>query len=146
MFIFESATYEEGNHMLRMYKESHFHYIRVAICNEDFDEFFFHKNTQPLIEYIGNLISDNGGIKLGNRRLNFIGYSNSQLKKKSFWFLCENDPVMIQTESKAGHKTIGKMRIARMGIFEKERNTLKRYARIGQFFSVSKEICTLEES
>ena len=31
-----------------------------------------------------------------------------------------------------------------MGLFDKERNTLKRYARIGQFFSVSKEICNLK--
>ena len=32
-----------------------------------------------------------------------------------------------------------------MGQFEQERNMLKKYARIGQFFSVSKEICTLDQ-
>ena len=58
MFVFELVTYEEGNHMLRMHKESHFHYIRVAIRNEDNEEFFFHQNSKPMLEYVGRLISD----------------------------------------------------------------------------------------
>jgi hypothetical protein len=66
--------------MLRMHRESHFHYVRVAICNDELGEFFFHKNTEPLLDRIASLISEQGGINFGNRRFNFIGYSNSQLK------------------------------------------------------------------
>ena len=77
MFVFEQATYEEGNHMLRTHKDTHFHFIRVVICNEDFEEIYFHKHTKFLLKYYSNVISDQGGIKLGNRRLTFMGYSNS---------------------------------------------------------------------
>ena len=91
------------------------------------------------------LISDHGGIKIGNRRLNYMAYSNSQIKSKAFWFLCENDPILIQQE-RGGFRTIAAKRISRMGAFDQERNALKRFARIGQLFSASSEICELERS
>ena len=102
---FEPATYEEGNLMLREHKESLFHYIRVTIVDENKESAFFNMWNQPWLDCVERFISDKGGIKLGNRRLNYMAYSNSQLKSKSFWFLCENDPILIYQE-RGGYRTI----------------------------------------
>lgn len=133
---FEPAVYEEGNLMLREHADTLFHSMRVAVMDENLETPFLREEDMKWLDCVINLISENGGIKLGNRRLNFMGYSNSQLKTKSFWFLCENDPIVIQQE-RGGYRTIGSKRIQRMGQFDKERNALKKFARIGQFFSAS---------
>ena len=96
MHIFEPASYEEGNHMLRLYEERQFHFLRVNFCADDKETVFFNIKTKPLLEYYHRVLSGTyEGIKLGNRRLNFFGYSNSQLKQRAFWFICDNDPAFI---------------------------------------------------
>ena len=96
MHIFEPASYEEGNHMLRLYEDSQFHFLRVNFCSDDKETVFFGIKTRPLLEYYHRVLSGTyEGIKLGNRRLNFFGYSNSQLKQRAFWFICDNDPAFI---------------------------------------------------
>ena len=74
---FEPATYEEGNLMLREHRENMFHFIRVAIVDENKESVFFNDWNKPWLDYVERFISDAGGIKLGNRRLNYMAYSNS---------------------------------------------------------------------
>ena len=82
--------------MLRLYEESQFHFLRVNFCADDKETVFFGIKTKPLLEYYHRVLSGTyEGIKLGNRRLNFFGYSNSQLKQRAFWFICDNDPAFI---------------------------------------------------
>ena len=96
--------------MLREHVDTLFHSIRVSIMSENLETPHFNTDNVLWLNNVIELISETGGIKLGNRRLNFMGYSNSQLKSKSFWFLCENDPIVIQQE-RGGYRTIAQKRI-----------------------------------
>ena len=78
------------------------------------------------------------GIWLGNRRLSFLGYSNSMLKDRQSWFFCNNDPKNLPLRKR------GKL-IGYFGKFTHIDNLLKRNARIGQLFTVSKQIYHLIE-
>lgn len=75
------------------------------------------------------------GIKLGNRRLIFFGYSNSMIKERQCWFFCENDPEVEAFNM--GRNAV----ISNLGTFSQETNILKQNARIGQLFSTSKKVC-----
>jgi RNA-dependent RNA polymerase len=79
-----------------------------------------------LLGYIHGIITH--GFKLGDYDFQFLGYSNSQLKSHSCWFLCNNNP---QAQIRADE--IDRF----MGNFDKEKNVLKKYARKGQCFSTS---------
>lgn len=79
------------------------------------------------------------GIKLGDRSLKFLGYSNSMLKERQCWFFCDNDPDVDTLN--VGRDNV----LKNFGTFHHETNVLKRNARIGQLFTVSKEICLLKE-
>ena len=79
------------------------------------------------------------GIRLGNRRLNFFGYSNSMLKDRHSWFFCDNDPE-VDALNKGRDEVL-----QNFGTFHLEPNLLKQNARIGQLFTVSKKICLLKE-
>ena len=76
------------------------------------------------------------GFSVGNCKFQFLGYSNSQLKNHSCWFLCVNNPWLKITEKEI---------VDYMGNFDKEKNILKKFARKGQCFSTSKHVCTLEK-
>ena len=79
MHIFEPADYEEGNHLLRLFKDRQFHFLRVNFCSNAMDTIFFSERTRPLIEYYYRIIADGAksGIRLGKLHLNFLGYSNA---------------------------------------------------------------------
>ena len=116
--------------MLREHQDSLFHFIRVQFVDENYEPAFFNEHSTYILEVIEQFLSEDGGIQIGNRRLCFMAYANSMLKHKSFWFLCENDPIIVQTE-KGSYKTVVQKRIASIGNIENARNALKRYARIG---------------
>lgn len=77
------------------------------------------------------------GIEIGNLHVAFLGYSNSQLKSHSTWFLCENNPW---------HPISEEVITEYMGDFSKEKNILKKFARKGQCFSSSKFVQQLDTS
>ena len=91
---------------------------------------YFDDKAAHLLGYIHQVIQK--GFQIGNLNMRFIGYSNSQLKNHSCWFLCCNNPVLKVSEEQV---------FSYMGNFERETNILKRMARKGQFFSTSKFIC-----
>ena len=63
--------------MLREHADTLFHSMRVAVMDENLETPFLREEDMKWLDCVINLISENGGIKLGNRRLNFMGYSNS---------------------------------------------------------------------
>lgn len=93
------------------------------------------EGTNHLLGYIFSIIKS--GFSIGNLAFKFLGYSNSQLKNHSCWFLCTNNPDKMISEEQI---------VSFMGNFEKEKNILKKFARKGQCFSSSKYVCTLKKS
>ena len=80
MNIFQQATYEEGNHILREHAGNIYHFIRVQFADDSLDTPYYSDRTRPLLEYVRSMMQE--GLRLGNRCLKFIGYSNSQLKQR----------------------------------------------------------------
>jgi len=123
------AQDEQTNRVIREYKNFIPNFIRLSFVTEDLDKgyyFSYQGCVNYLLGYIHGIITN--GFSLGNLRFQFLGYSNSQLKSHSCWFLCNNNP---QARISAGE--VDKF----MGNFDKEKNVLKKYARKGQCFSTS---------
>jgi len=105
--IFEPAIYEEGNYMMRQHKDFIFHFMRVALRTESKEQMYFNYYSEKLLCFVSELLSN--GIKLGNRKLSLMAYSNAQLKQKAFWFLCENEPILMSTHTGGAVSMVEKM-------------------------------------
>ena len=108
-------------------------FTRLNFITDQWDKgFYANPFNKGVLGYIHSVMQF--GISLGNRQLEFLSYSNSQLKSHCCWFLCRNDD----------HHSVSLNDIERfMGDFTKEKNVLKKYARRGQCFSTSKCVCEL---
>lgn len=109
-------------------------FVRLNFVTEWNDKgHYFGQMSTSLLGYMHQIMQD--GINLGNRHLEFLSYSNSQLKNHSCWFLCRNDDEHRISQSQIE---------AYMGNFSHEKNILKKFARRGQCFSTSKKVCELK--
>lgn len=135
LLLFSPGHQEESNHMLRMHPEYQFNFLRVSFTATSQNMGWF--NNEPagssLIKYYKKVLSE--GIKLGNRRLKFMGQSGSQQKSRSHWFLIENDPITMAN---------GQKMIQKLGSFGEISNLMLKNSRQGQLFSTCKYICQLE--
>ena len=120
MYHFTVAREEESNKVLREYKEHLPLFIRLSFVNECLEKgFYFGDRERYLIGYIHSILKN--GFYVGRSlHLNFLSYSNSQLKNHTCWFLCK-------TKGGLNEQKI----IDSMGNFSKEKNILKKYARRG---------------
>lgn len=125
---------EETNRVIRKFAKHMPCFVRLNFVTETGDRgHYFGSIGHMLLGFIHRVMQN--GVYLGNRRLSFLSYSNSQLKNHSCWLLCRDDP----------YHTISEAQIeAFMGSFSHENNFLKRQARRGQCFSTSKKICELQ--
>lgn len=74
------------------------------------------------------------GFQITTGTFKYIGYSNSQLKSHSCWYLLEKDGVLQEDQV-----------INEMGNFDKETKILKRYARRGQIFSTTQYVSDMRD-
>lgn len=124
---------EESNRVIREFKGKLPNFIRLCFTQDTMDKgYYFGGNADALIGYIHLILTN--GFNIGNLKFQFLGYSNSQLKNHSCWFLCNNNPLMPISEAEITQY---------MGNFDSEQNVLKKLARKGQCFSTSKLICKL---
>ena len=101
---------EESNRVIRNYKEKLPNFIRLCFMTDTLDRgYYFGGNGDSLLGYVHSIIKK--GFSLGSYRFQFLGYSNSQLKNHSCWFLCVNNPVHKITENEI---------VSHMGNFDKE--------------------------
>ena len=119
---FSTAQEEQTNRVIRQYNSFIPNFIRLSFMTEDLDKgyYFGGMSENYLLGFIHGVISN--GFKLGDMAFQFLGYSNSQLKSHSCWFLCINNPL--------AHISTAEIETF-MGNFDKEKNVLKKYARKG---------------
>ena len=135
LFKFTIGEEEESNRVIREYKGKLGNFLRLCFVQDSNDKgYYFAGHGDSLLGYIHSIMTN--GFCVGKLHFKFIGYSNSQLKNHSCWFLCSNNPNMPITESEI---------TSYMGNFDSEKNILKKFARRGQCFSTSKLICKLEK-
>src|SRR5436190_868226 len=114
---------EEGNRVLRTYKDDINRFVRLSFVNEHLEKgFYFSESSHLFLGYIHHIL--NNGIQLGKNMLEFLSYSNSQIKNHSCWMLC----TPFGPHAKKGMITADEI-IKALGDFDQEKNILKRYAR-----------------
>ena len=106
--------------------------------NDDLEKGFYNsKNATYILGYIHSVMTR--GLYAGrDLQMRFLSYSNSQLKNHTCWFIAQISQTAQKPE--LWEPTI----INSMGDFRSELNILKRYARRGQCFSTTKEVCPLD--
>ena len=90
---FTTAQEEQTNRVIRQYKSFIPNFIRLSFMTEDLDKgyYFGGMGENYLLGFIHGIMQN--GFKLGDLSFQFLGYSNSQLKSHSCWFLCNNNPL-----------------------------------------------------
>ena len=95
---FTKGEEEESNRVIREYKAQLPNFIRLCFLTDIHDKgYYFGGNGDSLLGYIHHIMTH--GFTLGGLEFQFLGYSNSQLKNHSCWFLCKNNPVLAVTEA-----------------------------------------------
>lgn len=122
--VLTGPTPELSNRVLRKFKEFQDRFIRVHVCDEDFDR------IKHNMEFSNDLIHQHflaifkHGITLHGRTFKFLAFSSSQLRQGSSWFFAETDNKDVTCNS------IRKW----MGDFSKEKGVAKRAARFPFLF------------
>ncbi|XP_044489065.1 probable RNA-dependent RNA polymerase 1 [Mangifera indica] len=125
-----------SNHVLRSYSDDSENFIRVSFVNEDLDKIHptvlspraSSGNTERHTRVYHRILSTlRNGIVIGDKKFEFLAYSNSQLKGNSLWMFASR-PQLTAREIRE-----------RLGDFSAIRNVAKYSARLGQSFSSSRE-------
>jgi len=124
---FETRTEYMGNRVVRTIPSSENKLVRVIFSDEKMKKPFFCDNEAE-IAYIRQKLFN--GITIWNRKFVFFGYTNSQIKNNSVWFLEANSLEDSERE------------IKKFGYF-KDELVSKNGARRGQCFSSTKVAFTL---
>lgn len=132
MYI-QPPSLETTNRVVRHYRDHADRFIRVQFMDEGFNR-VGSSNGRLFKEEIYNRIYDvlKRGIQIGSRRYEFLAFSSSQLREQGCWFFAptaELNPDMIRSW---------------MGVFSHEKVVAKHAVRMGQCFSSTRPVCTLD--
>jgi hypothetical protein len=123
---FKLATRNMPNRVIRKFEENLDDFIRVAFQGENHRADRYNRdNNLPLLDHIETLMRH--GFEVGNKKFQFLHYSNSQMKAHSCWFMNEG---ALKIEDV----------IQSLGNFEKETKLSKNAARKGQAFSSATKV------
>jgi hypothetical protein len=121
---------EANNRVLRKYPEHHEYFLRVQFCDEDGKPVRFNPKISHDKIFNGrfkDILGLGGGIDIGGRRFEFLGFSHSSLRAQSCWFMA---PFIYD-----GSLLYDRMVIRDLGDFSTIQSPAKCAARIGQVFS-----------
>ncbi|XP_030468170.1 RNA-dependent RNA polymerase 1-like [Syzygium oleosum] len=123
-----------SNHVLRSYSDYIDNFIRISFVDEDLDKIHStdlsprtasrHGRTD-IYERILSILKN--GIRIGNKKFEFLAFSSSQLRENSAWMFAPTNGCTAETIR------------AKMGDFSEIRNVAKYASRLGQSLSSSTE-------
>ncbi|XP_044489067.1 probable RNA-dependent RNA polymerase 1 [Mangifera indica] len=125
-----------SNHVLRAYSDDSENFIRVSFVNEDLEKIHAtdlcprassRKTKRHTRVYHRILSTLRNGIVIGDKKFEFLAFSNSQLKENSLWMFASR-PRLTAREIRES-----------LGDFSTIRNVAKYSTRLGQSFSSSRE-------
>lgn len=125
-----------SNRVLRNYPEDIDNFLRVSFVDEEWNKMFstdlmprgFAGNGKRRTEIYNRVLSTlENGIKVGDKKFDFLAFSSSQLRDNSVWMFASR-PGLTAADIRDW-----------MGDFRKIRNVAKYAARLGQSFSSSTE-------
>jgi hypothetical protein len=99
---------EQSNPIFRKYKKVLEYFVRINIISENKTDLFFNtKKSQKLLNnFVKNSVDD---VKFCGIELKFLGYSNSQIKGKSWWMFIKNHKIKFDLpDSPSNEESKGK--------------------------------------
>ena len=125
---------EETNRVLRKFKKYKDFFFRLILMSDSQEKIHFGSNKErEVLYYLKDVMKD--GLNIGDCGSEVLNYSNSQLKNHSVWMICKTKIPEIQTQAI----------IKSLGEFNSKKGYLLMFARRGQCFSTTKNICSLTE-
>ena len=89
LLIFLPTVIDESNRVLRKFKDYLSSFVRVSFVNDQFEKnYYSNESARMLLGYIHSIIQR--GIRFTNQQLDFLSYSNSQIKSHQCWMLAYN--------------------------------------------------------
>ncbi|KAL3823991.1 hypothetical protein ACJIZ3_020020 [Penstemon smallii] len=127
-----------SNRVLRHYKDDIDNFLRVSFVDEEWDKLYSTdlsprgavEQTKVFERILETL---RGGIKIGNKKFDFLAFSSSQLRENSLWMFAST-PTRNSNDIRRW-----------MGDFKKIRNVAKYAARLGQSFGSSTETLSVSK-
>ncbi|KAJ0094284.1 hypothetical protein Patl1_15573 [Pistacia atlantica] len=142
VYFFGPEVVLSGN-VLRTYSNDSENFIRVSFVNEDFEKIHptdlysrasLVNTERPTRVYQRILSTLRNGIVIGDKKFEFLAFSNSQLKDNSVWMFASR-PGLTASEIRE-----------RLGDFSTIRIVAKYSTRLGQSFSSSREGVNVDKS
>ncbi|KAK4479818.1 hypothetical protein RD792_015357 [Penstemon davidsonii] len=135
---FSGPEVNVSNRVLRHYKDDIDNFLRVSFVDEEWDK-LYSTDLSPrgavgrtkVFERI--LETLRGGIKIGNKKFDFLAFSSSQLRENSLWMFAST-PTHNSNDIRRW-----------MGDFKSIRNVAKYAARLGQSFGSSTETLSVRK-
>lgn len=130
----QTPSVETTNRVIRHYKDQSEGFIRVQFMDEGFNRVGAgHSNLTKDSIYDRIFTILKRGVQIGKKRYEFLAFSSSQLREQGCWFFAptkETNATDIRTW---------------MGVFSHEKVVAKHAIRMGQCFSSTRPVYTLEE-
>ncbi|XP_031259889.1 probable RNA-dependent RNA polymerase 1 [Pistacia vera] len=132
-----------SNNVLRTYPDDSENFIHVSFVNEDLEKIRATDlsarkslaNTERRTRVYQRILSTlRNGIVIGDKKFEFLAFSNSQLKDNSLWMFASR-PGLTPSEIRE-----------RLGDFSTIRNVAKYSARLGQSFDSSREVVNVDSN
>ncbi|KAI9048250.1 hypothetical protein LZ554_008045 [Drepanopeziza brunnea f. sp. 'monogermtubi'] len=134
---FSGPQLESNNRILRKYKGFHDYFMRVSFGEEDGEPLMYHSKVSNYHVYHGRFqeILDSG-VNIGGRVFSFLGFSQSSLRERSYWFVAPFEYL--------GSLLPDRDIIGGLGNFTLIRSPAKCAARIGQAFSDTRIVMNID--
>ncbi|KAI8333219.1 RNA dependent RNA polymerase-domain-containing protein [Blakeslea trispora] len=141
-FYIQPPSLETTNRVVRHFKEHTDRFIRVQFMDDGFTKVGSsitregEDNPTSPKDSIYNRIYEvlRRGIQIGKRRYDFLAFSSSQLREQGCWFFSPLDHDLNANKIRQW-----------MGVFSHEKVVAKHAIRMGQCFSSTRPVCTLNE-
>jgi hypothetical protein len=135
--LLEGPEWESGNRVLRKFSDHTDCFIRVHFADENGEGIFFDAKMSQGCVYDKFRAVMESGLRITGRTYSFLGWSNSSLRSQSVWFCCPFDHNGVE---QTYHSIVGSL-----GEFAKIRTPGKHAARIGQAFSETPIVVSLQD-
>ncbi|GAN07814.1 RNA-dependent RNA polymerase 1 [Mucor ambiguus] len=131
----QTPSVETTNRVIRHYKDQSEGFIRVQFMDEGYNRVggAGNENLAKDSIYLRIFTVLKRGVQIGKKRYEFLAFSSSQLREQGCWFFAPTTDINAHTIR------------TWMGVFSHEKVVAKHAIRMGQCFSSTRPVYTLEE-
>ena len=102
LVIVKTLSMEPTNGVIRKYKSAFNYFCRLTLVKENHHEVYFNELEKSMSEHFLKRVLQYGVCILSTEKYEWLCHSNSSMKKKSFWFICEEGGVVLKDDVRSG--------------------------------------------